>query len=370
MDALPLGFPQRLEGPMAWDGKEFQDKPELYVEALSKQDISEIDQAIAHFKGLDIPRGFVSRETFPLSQAFSERLRKINNILNDGRGFHVLRGIVPSRYGEEDHVILFAGLASHVASNRASNIAHIVHDRKSEALGENLRPPELSVAMDFHTDADAGNILALFTERRAKSGGEQYLSSFWRVYNDLARDRPDVLHELAKDWHWEKPRGQQAAGLIDILRRAIIGESEGRLEINFGRTFVAGHPNYPLSDAAPPLTGSQEEALFILRDVARKYGFQLDLQVGDILFVNNLSIMHARNAFMDDAEQDNSRHLLRLWLWDPKTSWPIAPSLKYMYDNMENVGPDLQKLRSVSEWDALPREIRVAEASLRLADHD
>ena len=48
---LPLGFPQRLEGPMAWAGKEFQDKPELYVEVLSKLDISEIDQAIAHFKG-------------------------------------------------------------------------------------------------------------------------------------------------------------------------------------------------------------------------------------------------------------------------------------------------------------------------------
>lgn len=49
---LPLGFPQRLDGPMAWTGREYQDKPELYVEVLGKPDISEIDQAIAHFKGL------------------------------------------------------------------------------------------------------------------------------------------------------------------------------------------------------------------------------------------------------------------------------------------------------------------------------
>ena len=52
MDVLPLGFPQRLEGPMTWDGSEFRDKPELYVEALSEHDLSEVEQAIAHFKGL------------------------------------------------------------------------------------------------------------------------------------------------------------------------------------------------------------------------------------------------------------------------------------------------------------------------------
>ena len=37
---------------MAWDGNKFRDKPELYVEALSKNDLSEVEQAIAHFKGL------------------------------------------------------------------------------------------------------------------------------------------------------------------------------------------------------------------------------------------------------------------------------------------------------------------------------
>jgi hypothetical protein len=103
---------------------------------------------------------------------------------------------------------------------------------------------------------------------------------------------------LAKDWHWEKP-SQQSAFANDILHRAIIGQVEGKLEINFGRSYVAGHPKYPLSDAAPPLTGLQEEeALCILTDIARKRCFQLDTQVGDILFVNNLSIMHARNAFV------------------------------------------------------------------------
>jgi len=360
MDALPLGFPQRLEGPMTWDGNKFRDKPELYVEALSKHDLSEVEQAIAHFKALGLSRGFISRETFPLTEGLSERLRKMNDIVHNGHGFHVLRGIVPSQYSEEDHIILFAGLASHVASDRAGRIDHIRDARQSEVSGVNLRPNELQVAMDFHTDTDTGNILALFIERSAKSGGEQYLSSFWCAYNDLARDRPEVLTELAKDWYWETPTREQGGKVT--YRRAIVGQVEGKPEINFGKTFIAGHPKYPLSDEAPPLTSSQEVALRILMDTVRKHCFQLDTRRGDILFVNNLSVMHARNAFVDHAEPDNSRHVLRLWLRDSETSWPIADSLKYAGKHLWNVAPGFQKLFTMTEWDAIPWAMRVTDS--------
>ncbi|KIM35425.1 hypothetical protein M413DRAFT_349953 [Hebeloma cylindrosporum] len=359
MDALPFGFPRRLEGPMAWDGNQFQNKPELYVGALSKHDLSEVEQAIAHFKELGLSRGFINRETFPLTQGLSERLHKINDILHNGHGFHVLRGIDPSQYSEEDHIILFAGLASHVASERAGRIDHIRYERQSEAPGVNLRPTELPVAMDFHTDIDAGNIVALFIERSAKSGGEQCLSSFWCAYNDLARDRPEVLAELAKDWYWEKSiRGQKGKA---TYQRAIVGQVEGKPEINFGKSFVAGRPNQPLSAEAPPLTSSQEMALRILTDTVRKHSFQLETRRGDILFVNNLSVMHARNAFVDDvnAENDSCRHVLRLWLRDSKTGWPIADSLKYDGKELWNVAPGSQRLFTMTEWDAFPRAVRV-----------
>ena len=37
---------------MAWDGKDYQDRPELYVETLTEDNVSEIDAAISHFKSL------------------------------------------------------------------------------------------------------------------------------------------------------------------------------------------------------------------------------------------------------------------------------------------------------------------------------
>ena len=38
---------------------------------------------------------------------------------------------------------------------------------------------------------------------------------------------------------------------------------------------------------------------------------------GDIQFVNNHTVVHAREAFEDYQEWDKRRHLLRLWLSSP-----------------------------------------------------
>ena len=78
-----------------------------------------------------------------------------------------------------------------------------------------------------------------------------------------------------------------------------------------------------------------------------------------MVLINNLSIMHARNAFVDDME--HIRHVMRLWLRDGETSWPIAPSLKYQDKDLWNVAPELQRLRTATEWNAMPRAIRIGE---------
>ncbi|VUC30723.1 unnamed protein product [Clonostachys rosea] len=363
MQPLRPGFPKKLEGPMAWDGTTFEFKPELYTSTLSPKDLNHLKNAIEHFKALGISRGCITRDTFPLPSPLSELLGSVTDDINNGKGFHVVRGIDPALFSKEDHVVLFAGIAAYVASNRAALIDHICDGKIEGAGNDNLRPTELSVRMDFHTDADAGAILALFTEQTAQTGGEQYLSSFWHCYNIMSRDKPEVIDTLAEDWHWEKP-GHKDPSLNQILpRRAIVGLADGKIQINYGRTFVAGHPKYPLTQAAPPLSKAQAEALQVLSETANRSSFKLDTQVGDILFVNNLSIMHARGAYSDNPDSGKVRHLLRLWLND-RDSWPFAPSLKY-FNGPEfwNAPPDEQKLHTFDEWKQTPRYLRVTDTS-------
>jgi alpha-ketoglutarate-dependent taurine dioxygenase len=40
----------------------------------------------------------------------------------------------------------------------------------------------------------------------------------------------------------------------------------------------------------------------------------MDLQPGDMQFINNYHVLHARTAYEDDREAGMIRHLKRLWL--------------------------------------------------------
>lgn len=49
----------------------------------------------------------------------------------------------------------------------------------------------------FHTDIC--DVLALYALNVAAYGGESFLASTAKIYNELARSRPDIIEVLAKD---------------------------------------------------------------------------------------------------------------------------------------------------------------------------
>jgi hypothetical protein len=52
----------------------------------------------------------------------------------------------------------------------------------------------------------------------------------------------------------------------------------------------------------------------------------MQLQTGDLQFLNNFVTVHDRTAFADDAEDPaRQRHLLRLWVSRPGTGRPLCP---------------------------------------------
>lgn len=53
----------------------------------------------------------------------------------------------------------------------------------------------------FHTDI--GDIVSLFALEEAAEGGTSRISSSWRVYNELAETRPDLIHTLSEPWDFD-----------------------------------------------------------------------------------------------------------------------------------------------------------------------
>lgn len=59
---VPDGFPSFLERPLIWEGKDVASDPDQYIYELSQEEISELEKAIAYFKGKLSPSPFAKRK--------------------------------------------------------------------------------------------------------------------------------------------------------------------------------------------------------------------------------------------------------------------------------------------------------------------
>jgi hypothetical protein len=79
-----------------------------------------------------------------------------------------------------------------------------------------------------------------------------------------------------------------------------------------------------------PLSGGEQEALKYLADVVDRPEMRLDMDLreGDIQFLNNRRLLHARTDYVDHPDKAKWRHLLRLWLMMPQWS-PRAAAMDF-----------------------------------------
>ena len=87
-----------------------------------------------------------------------------------------------------------------------------------------------------------------------------------------------------------------------------------------GRLFVRFIPQYILASQrhpdAPRLSPTAREAIAAASALANDPDFNvyMDLQPGEMQFINNYHVLHGRTAYEDDVANGYKRHLKRLWL--------------------------------------------------------
>lgn len=75
-----------------------------------------------------------------------------------------------------------------------------------------------------------------------------------------------------------------------------------RVSLQFSRRSFTGYAAYKRSDYMPPLSDAQAEALDALHFTAMKHQLTMQLEKGDIQFINNVALVHAREGFRDEPE--------------------------------------------------------------------
>lgn len=68
----------------------------------------------------------------------------------------------------------------------------------------------------------------------------------------------------------------------------------------------------------PPLSPAQLEAAEVLEQTCQRLALHMVLEVGDIQFLSNEHVFHARTEYKDNAPPAPRRHLMRLWLATPQ----------------------------------------------------
>lgn len=176
----------------------------------------------------------------------------------------------------------------------------------------------------FH--ADDSDIVGLLCIAKALEGGESDLVSSHNVYNTLAAERPDVLKTLISPiWYFDR-KGETSTGQEEFIRTSVIYLERSTAETGIEpRVYTKWDPYYVrslgrFSDAGiiPPLSEEQLEALKVLEETCVRLSLHMVLDIGDIQFLSNAHILHARTAYTDHAPPKPRRHLMRLWLATPE----------------------------------------------------
>ena len=326
-----------IGGDCVWHGRDMAESKRWQRE-LSPRQRAEIDAALAAAKARGARWEDMTAEDFPLP-SFGPLADDIRAELEDGCGLLLLRGLDPGRYAMDELKLLYAGLCRHIGtlvySNRAGEIMREIRDvtRDDESLGERdvgarygaLPDPGKPGAflssyartltnqlLRFHTDRC--DVVALFCIRQAQQGGLSQLCSSPMVHNEMLRRRPDLAAALYEPV-WRSRFGEEDATGDSAYPLPVWGVRGAKFTSHYSRTFVEAAQRRP---EVPRLSAAQAEAIDLLHAIAEEACFAMSFAPGDIQFVNNHVIYHARSAFEDDPAE-GGRLLLRLWMAVPNS---------------------------------------------------
>jgi hypothetical protein len=318
-----------LDGPDVWAGDDVAGAQDWRFR-LTPAMLTEIDAALAAVRRRGLAWEAMGRADFPLSQA-AILLADVARMLEEGRGLAKVTGLPVERYDEGDLRRLWYGLGLHlgtpVSQSRAGLRMKVIRD-EGAGVGEvhgQLRDADgatfLSSAartvsnglLRFHTDRT--DVVGLLCAGQAEAGGLSKVASTVAVHNEILRRRPDLLEILYRPY----PRsrlGEEKDGERMVYMLPVFGLRDGRFTSHYSRTYIEAAQKLP---EAPRLTAEQWEAIDLLAEVADDLCYRMRLEPGDMQFLNNHVIYHARDGFTDDAASGQVRRMFRLWLAMPNS---------------------------------------------------
>ena len=299
--------------PAEWFGRDLQQRTD-WLHRLTPAELSELDAAIAALEASGKPMAAITAADYPLRE-LGAAVQNWRRTLQSGRGFFLVRGFPVRKYTKEQAALAFWIIGRHlgepVSQNSDGDVLGHVRDTGVAPNSLETRLYKTRAELTFHTDG--ADIIGLFCLRTAKKGGVSRIASSVAVYNEIVRRRSDLAPLLSAKFPNYMPGPEGVAGKGSVFDYPIVTIDKDVFRMLFLGWYIRDSQSLP---DTPRLSPHQLELVDLLEQVPNEPGMALDMHFaeGDMQFLKNSVILHARTDYEDVAEPDEKRHLLRLWL--------------------------------------------------------
>jgi alpha-ketoglutarate-dependent taurine dioxygenase len=303
--------PTVLEEPCAWRSTDIGDS---YVWHLTDDDRGELEDALLHAEARTQSTLAITAEDFPLP-TLGPRLAEAARELIEGRGVVLIRGVPVDRLGPDRASAVYWGMGRHLGrpwpQNHKGHLLGDVTDQGKTGDDPTSRGNEIGgVAFPFHSDGS--DLVGLFCLDAGASGGASLVANAVAIHNELVRTEPELAEALYDEFAYDF-RGEQREGGKPWYLMPLFTERKGRLFVRYIRPYILAarrHPDAPVPSDVAVAAMDRVDAMC----ADPQFHLSMQLEPGDMQFVNNYHVLHARAAYTDDREAGAVRHLKRLWL--------------------------------------------------------
>ena len=313
---MSIVLKQAVTGPAAWTGKDIQNDTS-WIHQLDPSQIQALDDALASLKNRGLRFPDFTRDDFPIGHTLSQLLEDLAEVLENGRGFALWRGLPVDRYSEEELNAVYYGLGLHLG-------LPVCQNPRGDLLGEVMavgdpqdirtRVYQTNLYLPYHSDPS--DVVGLLCVRKAKRGGVSSLVSVARIYNEILEKHPEYLGLFYRLFYFEHLCEPEPS------LSPIFSYHQGKLSCRYLRQYL----ELGCSIKGVPLSKVDTEALDCFDRIMHLPDIRVDMlmEPGDLQFANNYAVLHSRTDFEDHEDLAHRRRMLRLWLKMPNAR-TLAP---------------------------------------------
>jgi alpha-ketoglutarate-dependent taurine dioxygenase len=232
-----------------------------------------------------------------------------------GQGVVLIRGL-PVGGSLEQFTDAVWELGKHFGQALSQNAQGELVGHVIDATKEDATPRMYRSNLELRPHSDITAMISLACWEKAQSGGASVVVSGVTVHDEIRTRAPELLEPLYRGYYYhrlgeEGPDEEPATP----YRVPVFANRNGELSVRYQRAGIAAGQR----ERGVPLAEADIAAFNLFDEIAKAPENRLSfyLERGEMMVINNYTVMHARTQFTNYPEPERQRRLVRLWLDAP-----------------------------------------------------